>query len=285
MPEGNTVWLTARSLRQALAGGTLTRTDLRVPAYATTDLTGHRVLDVQPRGKHILMRLDDGLTLHTHLRMDGAWRVYPSGRRVGDSRDDVRVILETEKTVAVGHRVHDIALVRTADEDSLVGHLGPDLLGPDWDAAEAVRRIAADPMRAVGEAVLDQRNLAGAGNVYKTESCFLRGVSPWTPVGDITDLEGFVGLLHRLLAANRDRHNHVTTGDPRPGYRTWVYDRVGRPCRRCGTTIRSAWQGGEQGDPAYQRISYWCPRCQPGPAPPAARPAQEAKWPSRSRVR
>lgn len=272
MPEGNTVWLTARALRQALAGGTLTAAEIRVAAYATTDLTGRRVLDVQPRGKHLLMRLDEGLTLHTHLRMDGSWRVYPARREVSDARDDVRVVLETEQALAVGYRVHDIALVPTAQEDSLVGHLGPDLLGPDWNAAEAVRRIAADPTRAIGEAVLDQRNLAGAGNVYKAESCFLRGVTPWTPVGDITDLDGFVDLLHRLMSANRDRYSHVTTGDPRPGYRTWVFERAGRPCRRCGTTVRRAWQG----EPPYQRISYWCPRCQPGPTPLEARPAQAA---------
>jgi endonuclease-8 len=282
MPEGNTVWLTARVLRQALAGNVLTAAEIRVPAYATADLTGHRMLDVQPRGKHLLMRLDDGLTLHTHLRMDGAWRVFPAGRRVNDSRDDVRVLLETEKRVAVGFRVHDIALVATAAEDSLVGHLGPDLLGPDWDPAEAARRIAADPARAIGEAVLDQRNLAGAGNVYKAESCFLRGVSPWTPVGDITDLDGFVDLVHRLLSANRDRYSHVTTGDPRPGYRTWVFERAGRPCLRCGTTIRRAWQG----EPPYQRISYWCPRCQPGPTPavpPAGQAAATRRAGSRAR--
>jgi endonuclease-8 len=282
MPEGNTVWLAARTLRRALAGSTLTGSDIRVPAYATTDLTGRRVLDVQPRGKHILVRLDGGLTLHTHLRMDGAWRVYPAGRRVTDSRDDVRVVLETEKSVAVGYRVHDISIVATAEEDSLVGHLGPDLLGPDWDHAEAVRRMGSDPARAIGEAILDQRNLAGAGNIYKTESCFLRGVSPWLPVGEVTDLDAFVDLLHRLLLANRERYNHVTTGDSRPGYRTWVYDRAGRPCRRCGTTIRGAWQG----KPPYRRISYWCPRCQPGPAPPAAQPAQGAgSRPARSRSR
>ena len=154
-------------------------------------------------------------------------------------------------------------------KDTLVGHLGPDLLGPDWDAAEAARRLRLDPDRAIGEALLDQRNLAGAGNVYKTEICFLRGISPWTPVGDVKDLAGVVDLAHRLLVANKERYDHVTTGDTRAGQRTWVYDRAGRPCRRCGSNHpgrlprrRRQRQGNDEG-----RLSYWCPRCQPGRPP------------------
>jgi endonuclease-8 len=165
------------------------------------------------------------------------------------------------------------AAVTTGQEDTLVGHLGPDLLGPDWDADEAIRRLAEQPQRPIGEAVLDQRNLAGAGNVYKAESCFLRGVSPWTPVGEVADLSGFVDLVHRLLSANRERYDHVTTGDPRPGRRTWVFERTGLPCRRCGTAICAAWQG----EPPYQRLSYWCPNCQPGPAPPPTESVQRVR--------
>jgi endonuclease VIII len=278
MPEGNTVWLTARVLRAALAGEVLARAELRVPAHATVDLSKRRVVDVIPRAKHLLVRLEGDLTLHTHLRMDGAWRVYPASRPVPEARDDVRVVLGTAERTAVGYRVHDIAVVPTADEDSLVGHLGPDLLGPDWDAAEAVRRLATEPRRAIGEAVLDQRNLAGAGNVYKAEVCFLAGVSPWTAVGDVPDLDKFVDLLHRVLSANRERYSHVTTGDPRPGRQLWVFERSRRPCRRCGTAIRSGWQG----EPPYQRLSYWCPNCQPGPAPQpgAGGPAtRSTRWP------
>ena len=263
MPEGNTVWLTARALRNTLAGLALTHADLRVADLATTGLVGQRVVDVVPRGKHLLMRLEPAsLTLHTHLRMDGRWRIHPAGYRVHDPEDHVRVVLANTAGTAVGWRVHDVALVPTSAEDTLVGHLGPDLLGPDWDAAEAIRRLSLDPSRAIGEALLDQRNLAGAGNVYKAEICFLRGISPWTPVGNVNDLAGLVDLAHRLLVANRERYDHVTTGDPRAGKRTWVYDRAGRPCRRCGTTIQVDANGDEM-----TRVSYWCPRCQPGPAP------------------
>ena len=270
MPEGNTVWLTARTLRSTLAGQVLTHAELRLAEFATTDLVGQRVVDVLPRGKHLLIRLEpSGLTLHTHLRMDGRWRTYPADYRVHDPDDHVRVVLANAAGTAVGWRVHDVALVPTAAEDTLVGHLGPDLLGPDWDAAEAIRRLRLDPDRAIGEALLDQRNLAGAGNVYKAEICFLRGISPWTPVSDVRDLDGVVDLAHRLLMANRERYDHVTTGDSRAGKRTWVYDRAGRPCRRCGTTIRVESQGLDSNGKTTTeaRLSYWCPRCQPGPAP------------------
>jgi endonuclease VIII len=268
MPEGNTVWLTARTLRATLAGRVLTHAELRLAEFITTDLVGQRVVDVVPRGKHLLIRLEPAaLTLHTHLRMDGRWRTHPAGYRVHDPDDHVRVVLANAGGTAVGWRVHDVALVPTSAEDTLVGHLGPDLLGPDWDADEAIRRLRLDPDRAIGEALLDQRNLAGAGNVYKSEICFLRGISPWMPVGTVKDLAGVVDLAHRLLMANRERYDHVTTGDTRAGQRTWVYDRAGRPCRRCGTAIQLDSQGVDSHGRATTeaRLSYWCPRCQPGP--------------------
>ena len=163
---------------------------------------------------------------------------------------------------AVGYRLPVVELLPRGREDDAVGHLGPDLLGPDWDADEAVRRLAADPDREIGPALLDQRNLAGIGNLYKTEVCFLRGVSPWTPVRDV-DLGQAVARAHRLLELNKDHVWQTTTGTNRRGRDHWVFERQGRPCLRCGTPIASA----DQGAPPYQRISYWCPRCQPGPAP------------------
>ncbi|MDP9240971.1 MAG: DNA glycosylase, partial [Actinomycetota bacterium] len=135
----------------------------------------------------------------------------------------------------------------------------PDLLDPAADLAEAVRRLLDRPDRAVGPALLDQRNLAGIGNLYKSEVLFLSGVSPWTPVGEVAGPDQLVGLARRLLRANKDRWEQITTGETAPGRQHWVFERAGRPCRRCGTPIRSA----EQGDPPYQRFSYWCPRCQP----------------------
>ncbi|MDI5973078.1 DNA-formamidopyrimidine glycosylase family protein [Streptomyces sp. SL13] len=265
MPEGDTVWLAARRLREALAGRVLTRADLRVPSLATATLTGRRVDDVVPRGKHLMVRLEEGWTLHSHLRMDGAWRIYAPGQRWrGDPDHQIRAILGNADAIAVGYRLPVLELLRTAEEDTAVGHLGPDLLGPDWNAPEAVRRLLTAPDRPVGEALLDQRNLAGIGNVYKCELCFLRGVTPWTPVGECRDPARMVALAHKLLDANKARHDHITTGDPRRGRSHWVYGRAHQPCLRCGTAIRRA----QQGDPGGERVTYWCPSCQRGPAPP-----------------
>ncbi|WNI18369.1 Fpg/Nei family DNA glycosylase [Actinacidiphila sp. ITFR-21] len=264
MPEGDTVWLTAHRLHAALAGRPLQRTDLRVPSLATVDLAGRRVLEVAARGKHLLTRLSDGLTLHSHLRMDGSWHLYGPGERWrGGPAHQVRAVLETKERVAVGYRLPVLELLPTAEEDEVVGHLGPDLLGPDWDAARALRRLAASPDRPLGEALLDQRNLAGVGNVYVSELCFLRGVTPWTPFGEVRVPEKLVVLAKRLLEANRSRPGHVTTGDTRRGRTNWVYGREGRPCLRCGTPVR----GGRHGREDQRRAAYWCPRCQPGPAP------------------
>lgn len=278
MPEGDTVWNTARTLQRALVGGQLTASDFRVPQLATEDLAGWTVLESASRGKHLLLRLRDPngqcrFTLHSHLRMDGAWRVYaPDARWAARPAHHIRVVLRTADAVAVGYHLHELALVPTADEGRLVGHLGPDLLGADWDETEAVRRIAAHPATSIAEALLDQRNLAGMGNLYKAETLFLRGVSPWTPVAEVSDLPGMVHLAQRLVAANRGRWTQSTTGSLRKGATSYVYGRRGLPCRRCGTLIRKA----EQGD----RVTYWCPSCQPptgpeatdGPAATAAEP-------------
>jgi endonuclease-8 len=261
MPEGDTVWLSARRLHAALAGRVLTTSDFRIPQLATTDLTGRAVLEVVSRGKHLLTRIDGGLTLHTHFRMDGSWRLFPAGRPWSGGPDwQVRVVLANDDWQAVGYRLPVVDLVETAAEDQLVGHLGPDLLGPDWDQDEAVHRLAADPGRTIGEALLDQRNLAGVGNLYKSEGLFLRGLHPWTPVGEVDDLPAVVALEHRLLVANRDRWDQVTTGDLRRGRQHWVFERQREACRRCGATILVAEQGA---DPLSARLTYWCPRCQP----------------------
>jgi endonuclease VIII len=254
MPEGDVVWLTARRLGEALAGRPLTRSDFRVPRHATADLTGQVVTEVVPRGKHLLIRTSDGLTVHTHLRMDGSWRVTPATEPVAGSHR-IRLILANDDWQATGYQLGVVELLRTSDERRVTGHLGPDLLGPDWDAAEAVRRLAADKERPIGEALLDQRNLAGIGNVYKSETLFLSRVSPCTPAGGIPDLGAVVEQARSLLDANKDRVRRTTTGSTRTGEETWVYGRRGRPCRRCGTAVRSEGQ--------QDRVTYWCPRCQP----------------------
>jgi endonuclease VIII len=284
MPEGDTVWLAGRRLHEALAGNVLTATDFRLPHLATADLAGRRVAEVATRGKHILLRTagDPPLTLHTHFMMDGSWHLYrPDERWRGGPVYEVRVVLRTADRVAVGYRLHDVALVPTGEEDRFVGHLGPDLLGEDWDdraLAEAVRRIAERPDRTIGSALMDQRNVAGIGNLYRNEVLFLRGLAPWTPVGQAGDVGAVVALAQRLLLANRDRPEQITTGSGRRGEQQWVHGRGGRACRRCGTRIRSGFLASEtSGAPAgpdadaerdpRRRITYWCPRCQPGREP------------------
>ena len=259
MPEGDTVWNTARVL-DALVGQVIERSDLRVPQLAAKSLAGAAVAESASRGKHLLLRLllrDRPLTLHSHLRMDGSWRLFaPGARWTRGPAHLIRLALHTPATVAVGYHLHELALVPTAQEDQLVGHLGPDLLGDDWDAAEAVRRISARPERPIAEALLDQRNLAGIGNLYKAETLFLRGISPLQPVSTVDDLTAVVELAQRLLAANKGRWEQATTGGMRRGERHWVYGRAGQPCRRCGSLVRQARQG--------DRVTYWCPGCQPG---------------------
>lgn len=271
MPEGDTVWLAARRLHDALAGRALTHTDFRVPALATANLVGETVVDVVSRGKHLLIRTDAGRTVHTHFRMDGSWHLYkPAARWSGGPDWHVRAVLANTDWVAVGYRLPVVELVPTADETSVVGHLGPDLLGPDWDAGRAVANLAARPDREIGPALLDQRNLAGIGNLYKTETLFLSGVTPWTPVGDVDDLDAVVRRAHRLLHANKDHWHQSTTGNLHRGETHWVFERAGRPCRRCGAPVATAEQT-EPEQPTYGRICYWCPTCQHGPAPDPAR--------------
>jgi endonuclease-8 len=256
MPEGDTVWQTARKL-DALTGQVLTASDFRVPSLATVDLSGRRVLETVSRGKHLLTRLEDGMTIHSHLRMEGAWDVRAHGARWRRPAHEARAVLSTERHEAIGYAIL-VDLVPTPAEDGLVGHLGPDLLGADWDAAEAVRRIERLPHVAIGEALLDQRNLAGVGNIYRAETCFIAGVDPHTPVADVPDVAKVVDIAYRLLVAHRDAVSRITTGDRRPGRRLWVYRRRGA-CLRCGTPVST----GELGPEGQERAVWWCPSCQP----------------------
>lgn len=181
--------------------------------------------------------------------------VRPGERWAARPAHLIRAVLRSPGAVAVGYHLHELALIPTREEESLVGHLGPDLLGPDWDPDEAVRRLTARPDETIGEALLDQRNLAGVGNLYKCEVLFLRGISPWMPVGAVPDLAGVVALAQRLLAANRGRWTQSTTGSLHRGQTSYVYGRPAQPCRRCGTAIRKEELG--------ERVTYWCPACQP----------------------
>ena len=256
MPEGDTVYRAAQRLNDALAGTELTRFELRVPQAATIDLSGTTVREVVSRGKHLLHHIGEW-TLHTHLKMEGEWHVYPHGGRWRQPGFKARAVVCNADWDTVGFDLADIKVVPTRDEEQLVGHLGPDPLSEHWDAAEAARRLGADE-RAVHVALLDQRNVAGFGNEYANEILFVRGILPTRPATE-TDAAAIVDLGARMIRANRDRSGRTFTGDDRPGRSTWVYRREGRPCRRCGTLIR---EGSLGADPTRERNTFWCPTCQ-----------------------
>jgi endonuclease-8 len=258
MPEGDTVHLAAARLDRALSAQVLTQTDFRVPRFATADLSGARVEEVVARGKHLLFRFSTGMTLHTHFKMEGAWHLYRPGERWRGPGFQVRAVLTTEEWVAVGFRLGICELIETELEHTIVGHLGPDVLGPDWDPEEAVRRMDKHPDRPIGDVLIDQTVIAGLGNIYRCELCFLRGLYPWQPLGSVKDLPGLVALTKRVMEANRTTGMQITTGDRRPGQTQWVYGRKGLPCRRCSTPISKRAE-----KPSGTRVTYWCPNCQP----------------------
>lgn len=256
MPEGDTVFHTAATLREALVGRTLTRCDVRVPRYATVDVSGAHVEEVLSRGKHLFIRVGP-VSIHSHLKMDGSWRVFARGRTPRPDHK-IRILLEADEVAAAGI---DLGVLEILDRDhdiDAVAHLGPDLLGPDWDAVRAAANFTADPDRPIAAALLDQRVMAGVGNVYSNELCFLFGRLPTSPVSSVTDPLRMVTKARDMLWANRLRWARTTTGNTRPGRQLWVYGRGGEPCRRCGTPVARAGQSDSTGE----RLSYWCPSCQ-----------------------
>ncbi|RNL49997.1 DNA-formamidopyrimidine glycosylase family protein [Arthrobacter oryzae] len=307
MPEGDSVWRATAQLHAALAGQELISSDFRVPRFATLNLAGWTVTEVVPRGKHLLMRLrrpagaadggagggslaaggparpgdparparpgaaDEGLTIHSHLKMEGTWQVYPPGGRWRKPGFTARCVLRTATADAVGFSLGVVEVVRTSEEDSVVGHLGPDLLGPDWDIAAAEARLRANPEVPIGVALLDQRNLAGIGNIYRCEACFLSGVHPAVPVAEVPDLTAMITHAKVLLEANLGPGRRVTVLNPRgtpvgrtsglPGY--WVYRREHQACLKCRTPVRHGVLA--KGTGTEERDIYFCPKCQPLP--------------------
>jgi len=267
MPEGDTIWRQARGLRDVLAGHVLTGADLRVPAHATASLAGWFVPSVRSRGKHLLIDLSrteadlPSVVLHSTLGMDGSWRVFESGSRWnGGPGFAIRAVLRTESVACVGYRLPHVDLLRRADEGEVVGHLGPDLLGEDWDVDVARANLLTAPERGIGNALMDQRNLAGIGNVYKSELCFIARVNPAMPVSEVQDLDGVLLEARRLLELNKATWRRNTTGDSRS--QLWVYGRGRQSCRVCGSRICV----NEQGRVTQERFTWWCPTCQPGKA-------------------
>ena len=214
------------------------------------DLTGQVVDEVRSRGKHLFVRVGPA-SIHSHLKMDGAWRIGSKSRRL-DHR--VRIILETNEIRAIGIDLGVLEILERDHDDDVVDHLGPDLLGADWDADVAAANLIADPDRPIAEALLDQRVMAGIGNVFCNELCFVIGHLPTAPVSAITDPHRLVARARDMLWVNRFRQNRCTTGDTRPGRQVWVYGRRGESCRRCGTSIAY--------DDSGERVAYWCPACQ-----------------------
>jgi len=285
MPEGDTVLRTAHGLHRALAGRVLTRSELRWGELGSADLAGREVTEVVAYSKHLFTRLAatepaDGapasrfptvpaaaLTLHSHLRMDGSWRIHRTGSRGWPSTDDhqIRAVLENAEWTAVGILLGMLDLVPTADERALIPSLGPDIMADGWDSggrAEGLSRLAGKADRPIGEVLLDQTVVAGIGTFYMAESLFLQRLSPWLTAGDV-DAGPLLDKARRLLLRGAESPVPNTTGDPRRKEQSYVHARSGRPCRRCGTTVRVA----SVREAPTERPAFYCPSCQPGPAP------------------
>jgi endonuclease VIII len=270
MPEGDTIFRIAEVLRATLVGRSITNARAqaqpglrRVPDLSR--LIGARVASVEARGKHLLIGFDNGLTLRSHLRMKGSWHRYRPGEPWRLPMHRASAILETAEAVAVAFDTPVVELLTDADlrRSPALTTLGPDLLSRAFDADEALRRLRERGEEEVGNALLDQRAVAGIGNVYKSEVCFLAGMDPWAPVAAFEngELAAALRTARRLLEANTRGGARVTTGSAVRGQGLWVYGRAGSPCRRCGTPIRVRRQG------ELARLTYWCLRCQPTRAP------------------
>jgi endonuclease VIII len=272
MPEGDTIFRAARTLHQLLAGDVVTRFESVFPMLTRVHedhrIVGRSIESVMSRGKHLLMTYSGDLILRTHMRMNGTWHVYPQGARWKKPHRDMRVILETSEVVAVAFNVPVAEFITTHElaRHRPLSTLGPDLLDTNFDRQEAVRRVRARSGAQIGDVLLDQRAVAGIGNVFKSEVLFLAGIHPCTEAGVISDAE-----LERLVDVARDELqanvlNPSQTLSPAFGRRTsrrlnpreklWVYGRGGKPCRRCGTPIAGRAAGPDA------RLTYWCPRCQ-----------------------
>jgi len=266
MPEGDILRRTAATLDRGLAGQVVVRCELRWPSAAGVTFEGRVVLGTLPYGKHLLTRFDDGRTLHTHLRMEGYWRVVPTrspaSRAAGPN---VRAVLGTADSTAVGHKLGMLDVVLTNQEHTLIGHLGPDVLADDFPTvglAEAVARWAERGATPVAEVLLDQTVAAGIGTIYAAESLHARRLWPWTPA-DRTDAATLLMTARFLMARSVAARSPTATGETAPGMGTQVHGRHLRPCRRCGTPVAV----GHARRPPMERPIFYCPTCQ-APAQP-----------------
>ena len=257
MPEGDTIHAAARRVGAALVGNEIVAVETPQPRHAMDRwpdrLAGRPVHSVDAHGKHLFLRFEGDLTLHSHLRMGGMWGVYPSGKRWSRGRHRAWLVLRTgaAEVVQFDGPVLELMTESRTRFDARLAALGPDILGQQLDERRFLTRLREDdPTRGIGDALLDQRNIAGIGNVWKSEGCFDASVDPWRKVGDVTDDEA----LRIVRCTRRRMQESVSRGGHIRGLQ--LYDRSGRPCPRCTTRIRARGQGDDN------RTTYWCPGCQ-----------------------
>ena len=281
MPEGDTIFRAARTLHRALAGRIVKRFESVYPAltrvHDDAPITGRTIESVTAAGKHVLMRFSGALVLRTHMRMNGSWHIYRPGERWRKSRRDMRIVVGTEAFEAIAFNVPVAEFLegRRIERQEDLRLMGPDLLGATFDGAEAVRRLRARPDSSIADALLNQRVVAGIGNVYKSEVLFLCGVNPFTPVALVSDerLRCLLDTARTHLQANvidptagivTYRGYRRTTRRADPAERLYVYGRAGHACRKCAARIEMRAQGRDA------RLTYWCPSCQPAPTSSSA---------------
>jgi endonuclease-8 len=272
VPEGDTIFRAARTLHRALAGRVVKRFESAYPALTRVDVdrsvTGRTVDAVSSRGKHLLVSFSGGLVLRTHMRMNGSWHIYKTGEAWQRPARDMRVLIETDEYVAVGFNIPDAEFLtpRELARSRPLQTLGPDLAQPAFDRAEFLKRVRFHDAEPIEEVLLNQRVVAGIGNVLKSETLFVARIHPFTPAGslDTAALERLCDAALRLMKMNVTESEgspliagRRTTGALDPAAKLYVYGRAGKPCRRCGAAIRMSRKGIDA------RLTYWCPRCQP----------------------
>ncbi|MBA3261414.1 MAG: Fpg/Nei family DNA glycosylase [Thermoleophilaceae bacterium] len=256
MPEGDTILSAARRVSAALVGNPIVEIETPQPRHAMDRwperLGGRAVRSVDARGKHLFIRFEGDLTLHSHLRMTGQWGVYRRGERWRRSPWRAWLVIRTaqHEVVEFDGPVLELMTDSRTRFDRNLAALGPDVLAPDFDERRFLELLRSDDQtRGIGAALLDQRNVAGIGNMWKAEGCFLAGADPWRRLGDLSNGEA-LAVVNAVRPLMRD------SAEGRRRGRRWVYDRAGLPCRRCDTPIRARGQGDDN------RTTYWCPACQ-----------------------
>ena len=267
MPEGDTIFRAAQTLQRALAGHAVTRFETVLAHLARVHddapITGRTIESVRSSGKWLLIEFSGGLTLLTHMRMSGSWHIYRPGEPWRQTRSNMRIVIATDKIVAVAFSVPvaEFHTPRTLAHREGFNRLGPDLLSTEFDDEAALGRLQSRPDAELGIALLTQSLMAGLGNVFKSEACFAARLNPFRTVGSLsqTELRDVVTIAKKLIRSNVVGAYPMrrTTGRTNLSERLWVYKRAGQPCRICGTAIESRKQGIEA------RPTFWCPLCQP----------------------